>query len=134
SPSPRVNVTPNERVSPSPQASNPLPVDVDVRAMASARTTPVEKVPTKSVRHQVAPLPLPPGESDQAVDWYDIWLKLRWPAQLMLLSLLIIAAELYYPRMTASALESVGVRPMWAAAVVATVALSWACVRLFLGR
>jgi eukaryotic-like serine/threonine-protein kinase len=134
SPAPRVNTTPNERISPSPRALNSLSMDVDVNAMSSARTAPVEKVPTKSFRHQVEPLPPPPSESDHSLDWADIWTKLRWPVQIMLLSLIIVAAELYYPRMTSSTLESFGVRPMWAAAVVATVALSWACVRLFFGR
>jgi hypothetical protein len=137
SPSPpaRINVTPNERISsPLPKAMDPQLMDVDVTAKTAQLPMPAEKNQSKTYRVQVA-LPDPPlPESQRIVDWGDIWMRLRWPAQIMLLSLAIIVAELYYPRMTSSALESFGVRPMWAAAAVATVALSWACVRLFFGR
>lgn len=134
SPSPQINVTPNERISPSPQASSAMSMDVDIAATAPARTTALERTQNKTRRNQPPPLAPPAVESESSVDWADVWTRLRWPAQIMLLSLLIVAAELYYPRMTSSALQSFGVRPMWAAAAVATVALSWACVRLFFGR
>jgi serine/threonine protein kinase len=130
SPQARINVTPNERISPSPQAIAPLLMEFDVTAKAA----PTEKRSSNTHRAQVARPEPSPLESQRGVDWADIWTRLRWPAQIMLLSLVIIVAELYYPRMTSSALESFGVRPMWAAAAVATVALSWACVRLFFGR
>ena len=149
----RINVTPNDRISPSPQPRaqvitndrhspspqppkpvNPLLVDVDVGAQTARRSPVPERTQSKPQRPQVAPIELPVPESQRPVDWADIWIRLRWPAQIMLLSLCIIVAELYYPSMTTSALQSFGVRPMWAAAAVATVALSWACVRLFFGR
>lgn len=129
----RVNVTPNERISSQPV--DPLLVDVDVTAKTAAQRMPaMEKAQTRPYRQEVAAPESVLPESQRALDWTDIWARLRWPAYVMLLSLGIIIAELYYPRMTSSALESFGVRPMWAAAAVATVALSWACVRLFFGR
>jgi serine/threonine-protein kinase len=134
SPIPRINVTPNERLNSQPQVIAPLLLDVDVTAKTSPRPALVEKTQSKTHRPQVAPREEHLPESERGVDWADIWLRLRWPVQIMLLSLLIIVAELYYPSITTSALESFGVRPMWAAGVVATVALSWACVRLFLRR
>jgi eukaryotic-like serine/threonine-protein kinase len=139
SPSPQQNVkvTLNERISPAPKPLDALAMDVDVNTPLVARPQQMSQSlqsGTKTQRARPPAIDLPPPESQRSVDWADIWARLRWPAQIMLLSLGIIAAELYYPRMTSSALESFGVRPMWAAAVVATVALSWACVRLFFGR
>lgn len=130
----RINVTPNERTSPVPQALAPLLMDIDVAAKIAPRSVPTEKAERRTSRAPMALQESASLESQRGVDWADIWTRLRWPAQIMLLSLAIIVAELYYPRMTSSALESFGVRPMWAAAAVATVALSWACVRLFFGR
>jgi len=148
SPSPQqhLNVTPNDRKSPAPKALDALAMDVDINAKPRARSPQMDPMaptastaPTagKTQRARPPAIDLPTPESQRQVgqvDWADIWARLRWPAQIMLLSLCIIVAELYYPRMTSSALESFGVRPMWAAAVVATIALSWACVRLFFGR
>lgn len=142
SPQPRIAVTPVERMSPSPQqriSSVPQPLealamDVDVNAKSAGRSSPAAQSGDVTQRNRPVRIELPAPESQRSVDWADIWSRLQWPAQIMLLSFGIIIAELYYPRMTTSALESFGVRPMWAAAAVATIALSWACVRLFFGR
>jgi serine/threonine protein kinase len=128
----RINVAPNERLSSPPD--KPLLVDVDLSGARAPLLPPAEKAHRRTYRAQVAASEPPMPESQGVVDWADIWTRLRWPAQIMLVSLSIIVAELYYPQMTSSALASFGVRPMWAAAVVATVALSWACFRLFFGR
>ncbi len=137
SPPTLVNAPPSERISPSPPVSAPIqPVlmDVDANARTTAPPPPAEQTHSKSYRPQVPPpLQIAP-ESQRGVDFADIWARVRSPAQLMLLPLAIIVAELYFPSMTKSALDSFGVRPMWAAAVMATAALSWACVRLFFGR
>lgn len=130
----RISPAPQPRVSPAPEALDSLAMDVDLQANPAARLPQTPQSPGKTQRARPVPIEMPMPESQRQVDWADIWARLRLPAQIMLLSLLIIAAELYYPRMTSSALESFGVRPMWAAAVVATIALSWACVRLFFGR
>lgn len=131
----RSNTGPKERSGSFSQPIDPLKVSlVDVGAKPAAALPSAEKTQPKAQRPPMVRPEVPAPESQRAVDWADIWTRLRWPAQIMLLSLIIIVAELYYPRMTTSALESFGVRPMWAAAAVATVALSWACVRLFFGR
>lgn len=142
SPSPRIAVTPvdrissspQQRVSPAPGALDSLAVDVEVPAKPVARAPQTTQSTGSTQRARPAPIELPMPESQRQVDWADIWMRLRWPVQVMFVALLIVAAELYYPRMTTSALESFGVRPLWAAAVVATIALSWACIRLFFGR
>jgi eukaryotic-like serine/threonine-protein kinase len=136
SPAPRVrgNIPSNEPIGPLPPILDALTAEVDTFARTAARFPASDPAQGTVRRAKLPPIAPPLPESQRQVDWADIWLRLRWPAQLMVLALGIIVAELYYPRMTTSALESFGVRPMWAAAVVATVALSWACVRLFFGR
>ena len=130
----RINVSANERAAPAVESIEPLLLDVNPTAKTAARPSANEKRPSGTYRAPSVPAAIPTPEMQRQFDWTDIWMRLRWPAQIMVLSFLIIVAEMYYPALTDSALKSYGVRPMWAAAAVATVALSWACVRLFFGR